>query len=585
MKSARKNGLSALRVRPFAAAPAVSAVEVCAASQGAPPLVDDRAPRAVATDSGTLLNLILAATNDGVMDWNLVEGTISYSERWKGLLGYETHELLDTPLLWRDLSHPEDGLEAEALLRDHVENLWPFAHTWRMRHSTGDWRWLLCRAVTVQDDQGVSRRCVCVFTDVTDQVLSEQRMAELKRRNDLLLTSAGEGFLGIDESATITFANPAALQLLGSVRDDLTGQQFPALVGHGCPPERWCTPEVCPILRPFRGGGARKVTNATFRRADGGFFTVDYASTPAREHGRVVGVVLTFRDVTEQRRLESQRLQGQKLEALGQLAAGIAHEINTPMQYVGDNVAFLGTAFGDLLTLVDEYRGIAATLSATGLAAELFAAVAGAEERADIAYLKDSIPKAITSTQEGIARVRKIVYAMKEFSHPGRAEKSLADLNHAIECTVTISANTWKHVATLELVLDPNLPKVSCHLGEINQVVLNLIVNAAHAIADVVGENPGGPPGEIVVETRAKDGFAEIRVSDSGHGIPEAVRHRLFEPFFTTKDVGQGTGQGLTLARSIVVDKHGGFINFTTEMGRGSTFTVGIPLPSTPQAA
>ncbi|MES1204606.1 MAG: ATP-binding protein [Pseudomonadota bacterium] len=525
-----------------------------------------------------VLGLVLAATNDGIMDWNMVTGVISYSERWKALLGFEPHELVDSPSLWRELSHPDDLPEAEALLRDHVENLWPFAHTWRMQHKHGGWRWSLCRAVTLQNDQGVPMRCVSVFTDVTDHVLAEQRLSELTRRNELLLTSAGEGFLGIDATATITFANPAAAQLLRREVSDLVGVTLPRVLPHGCAAENPCSPLTCPILKPFSDGGVRRVANATFGRADGTTFTADYSSTPAREQGDVVGIVVTFRDVTEQRRIEGQIMQGQKLEALGQLAAGIAHEINTPMQYVGDNVSFVGTAFTDLLALVVTYREIVAALAEDPDNAELAARATDAEEKGDIGYLEENIPKAIAATQEGIARVRKIVYAMKEFSHPGSAEKTPSDLNRAIEGTATISAHTWKHVARMEMNFDPQLPKVSCHLGEINQVVLNLIVNAAHAIGDTMAKTGDQTLGTITLETAIKDDFAEIRIRDTGGGIPEHVRHRLFEPFFTTKEVGRGTGQGLTLARSIAVDKHGGYIRFTTEMGVGTTFIVGLPL-------
>jgi signal transduction histidine kinase len=288
---------------------------------------------------------------------------------------------------------------------------------------------------------------------------------------------------------------------------------------------------------------------------------------------------VTFRDVTEQRRLEAQRMQGQKLEGLGQLAAGVAHEINTPMQYVGDNVFFLHDAFADLLRLVEAYRSVAGELKTDDAHADLVGRMEEAEAAADLSYLAEMVPKAIDSAQEGIGRVRKIVAAMKAFSHPGRAEKSPEDLNDAIECTATISANVWKHVAVMEKALDPQLPKVNCLMGEVNQVILNLIVNAAHAIADAQAKNGTGDQlGVIRIETGVKDGFAEIRVSDTGCGIPEAVRHRLFEPFFTTKEVGRGTGQGLTLSRSIIVDRHGGYINFTTETGKGSTFVVGIPL-------
>ncbi len=532
--------------------------------------------------SNSLLTLILAATNDGVMDWNLVTGAIHYSERWKALLGYEDRDLPSSESLWRDLSHPDDLPEVEALLRDHTESLWPFEHTWRMRHKNGEWRWLLGRAGTLHDRQGTPQRCVCVFTDVTNQVSAQRRLAELKRRNDLLLSSTGEGFLGIDAAARVTFANPAALQLIGLSGLDVTGWLLGEAIPHGCPNDRPCLPTTCPILKPFLGGAANKVTNATFGRKDGSSFAVDYLSTPAHEGDSVVKVVMTFRDVTEQRRLEAQNLQGQKLEALGQLAAGIAHEINTPLQYVGDNVFFLDTAFSDLLTLVAEYRQVVTALKQGGEAGDLLARLEAVEIATDVEYLKECIPKAIVTTQDGIGRVRTIVSAMKAFSHPGGAEKSAEDLNHAIECTTTIAASTWRHTATLEMRLDPALPKVSCYLGDINQVVLNLLVNASHAIEDAQAGHPAATLGVITVETGVKDGFVEVRISDTGCGIPETIQHRLFEPFFTTKEVGRGTGQGLTLARSMIVDRHGGYLKFTTEVGKGTTFIIGLPLPTGP---
>ena len=532
-------------------------------------------------DAEAQLNMLLAATNDGVVDWNMVTGKTDYSERWKTLLGYENQELVSSPSLWRELSHPDDLPEVDALMRDHTENLWPLSHTWRLRHKSGEWRWSLCRAITTQDEQGVPLRCLLVFTDVTEQVESERRLSELKRRNELLLTSAGEGFVGIDAGGLITFANPAATLLFGHSKVDLTGRSFSEVVAHGCPAGRSCDATTCPILRPISTGEPQKGTNVAFDRPDGTSVRVDYLSTPAFEQERVAGVVLTFRDVTEQRHMEALHMQGQKLEALGQLAAGIAHEINTPMQYVGDNVFFLETAVADMMTLLGKYRQVMELLkqgSHEVAEAELFESLAQAENIADISYLEESVPKAIASTHDGIGRVRKIVYAMKEFSHPGRVEKSLEDLNHAIDCTTTISAATWKHVATLETVFDPELPKVNCHLGEINQVVLNLIVNAAHAIEDKRRKEPDGPLGSIKIETGVKGEFAEIRISDTGAGIPLEVQHRLFEPFFTTKEVGRGTGQGLTLARTMIVDGHSGYVTFTSEVGVGTTFTVGIPL-------
>jgi len=192
-------------------------------------------------------------------------------------------------------------------------------------------------------------------------------------------------------------------------------------------------------------------------------------------------------------------------------------------------------------------------------------------------YLADEVPKAVQQGLEGVGRVASIVSAMKEFSHPGAKEKAHVDLNHAIETTVTIARNEWKYVADTELDLDPQLPPVPCLPGEFNQVILNLIINAAHAIADVVGDGSRGK-GTITITTRRQNNEAEIRIQDTGKGIPEKARDRVFDPFFTTKAVGKGTGQGLAIAHSVVVDKHGGSIAFETAEGKGTEFVIRLPL-------
>jgi signal transduction histidine kinase len=274
--------------------------------------------------------------------------------------------------------------------------------------------------------------------------------------------------------------------------------------------------------------------------------------------------------------LEEQLRQAQKLESVGQLAAGIAHEINTPTQYIGDNVRFLKDAFQDLSLLLTNYERLLAAVRGNTLSQETLEQVAAAVESADTPYLIVEIPKAIEQTLEGVTRVSKLVSAMKEFSHPGTKEKTPVDLNHAIESTVTVARNEWKYVADLETEFDPSLPLIACHVGEFNQVILNLIVNAAHAIADVVGKDGSGK-GKITVQTRNCPEYAEIRIHDTGSGIPERVRTRIFDPFFTTKEIGKGTGQGLAIARSVVVDKHKGSIHFETEVEKGTTFIIRLP--------
>jgi signal transduction histidine kinase len=289
-----------------------------------------------------------------------------------------------------------------------------------------------------------------------------------------------------------------------------------------------------------------------------------------------IGYVIMGEDVTNRLILEDELVQAQKLESIGHLAAGIAHEINTPTQFVGDNVRFLSDSFSDMGRLIEQYQRLLAAAK-TGVCPEALIETCEAANRgADVEYLLAEIPKAIDQTVEGIDRVATIVRAMKEFSHPGNTEKTAVDLNRAIESTVTVARNEWKYVADLHTNLDPSLPPVPCLVGEFNQVVLNMIVNATHAIADSV-KGTGGK-GTITICTSHVGDFAEIRVTDTGMGIPESIRHRIFDPFFTTKEVGRGTGQGLSIARSVVVDKHGGTIAVNSEVGKGTTFLIRLPL-------
>ena len=274
-------------------------------------------------------------------------------------------------------------------------------------------------------------------------------------------------------------------------------------------------------------------------------------------------------------------LQAQKLESIGQLAAGVAHEINTPSQYVGDNLRFLEESFSELAPLLKASQQLAgAVKDGAPEGMELAEALIALHEEADTEYLGEEIPRALQQSIDGIGRVSKIVRAMKEYSHPGVKEATNIDLANSIESTVTVSRNEWRYVADLETEFDPELPPVCCHPGELNQVFLNMIVNAAHAIADAI-DGDSGEKGKIRVTTKRDGDMAEVRISDSGSGIPEAARARIFDPFFTTKGVGKGTGQGLAIAYNVVVEQHHGTLAFETELGAGTTFIIRIPIHHT----
>lgn len=284
------------------------------------------------------------------------------------------------------------------------------------------------------------------------------------------------------------------------------------------------------------------------------------------------GFLLLAAEITERRLLEGQLTTAQKLESIGHLAAGIAHEINTPIQYVGDNLRFLQEGFqacqGVLLAHQDALLRMDPATQA---------AIRQSEEDADWQYLAKEIPDAIRQAVEGVERVSHIVRAMKEFSHPGTTHKVAADLNHALDSTLTVSHNEWRYVADLVTDFDPDLPPVPCLPAEMNQVFLNLIVNAAHAIGDVVGDGESGK-GTLTVRTRWEGDHVEVRIGDTGTGMTKDVKARIFDPFFTTKEVGRGTGQGLAISHAVVVEKHGGSIAVETSPGRGTTFIIHLPI-------
>ena len=270
-------------------------------------------------------------------------------------------------------------------------------------------------------------------------------------------------------------------------------------------------------------------------------------------------------------------LRAQRLDSIGQLAAGIAHEINTPTQFVSDNIRFFRDAFEDLVPLLFDSLSLAESAQRNEASSAAATALVRAFEEVEFKYLSDEVPRALLQSIDGMERVAKIVGAMKEFTLPGFGDKAPVDLNHALDSAVTVGANEWKYVADFEMDLDPDLPEVVCCVSQINQVFLNLIVNAAYAVADVVDE-AAEEKGQVRIVSRRDGDHVEIRISDTGSGIAPDVRDRVFDPFFTTKAVGEGSGQGLAIAHDVVVRKHGGALDFESELGAGTTFTVRLPL-------
>lgn len=283
------------------------------------------------------------------------------------------------------------------------------------------------------------------------------------------------------------------------------------------------------------------------------------------------------RDVSDKRRLEGQLIQAQKMEALGTMAAGLAHEINTPIQYIRDNTAFLRDEFKNFTSMLDSYKEFAKASSENQDLSALRLDLEKKAEELEIDYLVSETPKAIEQTLAGAESVAQIVRSMKEFSHPGGKEKDLVDINAALENVITVSRNEWKYVADVKMELDHSINLVKGFRGELNQVFLNLIINSAQAISEITDSGKKGK-GLIKISSKARKDSVEVQISDTGGGIPEAVGTRVFDPFFTTKGVGKGTGLGLAFAHTTIVEKHKGNISFQSSTGKGTVFTITLPL-------
>jgi PAS domain S-box-containing protein len=396
-----------------------------------------------------------------------------------------------------------------------------------------------------------------------DNALAERFRALVQRSSELTLVC--------DRAGVLSYASAASTDILGLEDRALTGRPVTELVH----------PDDRPALAErIAHAGRAEAQNLECRvvSPDGSVRWVEVTFTDLLADPAVGGLVLHLRDVTDRRQLEAELRHAQKLESVGQLAAGIAHEINTPIQFIGDNVRFLRDAFADLNRLTDAYLRVQ---TATDSQAALAEAHRAAEE-SDHAFFTEEIPAAIDQTLEGVDRVATIVRAMKAFGHPSEQSKAPADLNEAIRNTLVVATSEIKYVADVVTDLG-ELPPVWCNLGDINQVVLNLVVNAAQAMRETVAA--GGRRGTLTVRTRRDGDDVVLEVQDTGAGIPAEIAERVFEPFFTTKEVGKGTGQGLALAYSLVHDRHDGGLTFTSEPGVGTTFTVRLPHGPPPGAS
>ena len=415
------------------------------------------------------------------------------------------------------------------------------------------------------------------FLDISDRKQMEEALRQSEERHRALFNSSQDAIMTLEPpSWRFASGNPACFAMFGTKDEkEFTSHGLGDLSPERQPDKRLSSDQAKEMIDIAMRKGSH-FFEWRHKRLGGGEFPATVMLTRFKVGGQSI-LQATVKDVSKQKQLEMELNQAQKLEAVGRLAAGIAHEINTPTQYVGDNIEFLQIAYDGLVNLAKTVPSVIEAGREGPIPAQLLSQFQNLVENTSLDYLVAQVPRAIEQALEGIGRIATIVQAMKEFSHPGVAEKTTVDLNQCIRSTVTVSHSEWKYVADVEMELDAALPSVWCLPGELNQVFLNLIVNAAHAIGDVTGENTESK-GKIVIRSRQDGDWVEVQIADTGLGIPEEIQNRIFDPFFTTKEVGRGTGQGLAIAHSVVVDKHGGAITFKSKVGIGTTFTIRLPI-------
>lgn len=316
------------------------------------------------------------------------------------------------------------------------------------------------------------------------------------------------------------------------------------------------------------------------RRLDGTTFPLEFGLTCMEIDGRQHSVWI-FRDISKRKREEAKRLalehelsQAQKMESLGTLASGVAHEINTPIQYIGDNLRFMKDTVTDLTDLIQTFMNESEKLSDDQGVKKLIEAVKSKAEEIELDFLCEEAPLSIDQSLDGIKQVASIVNAIKEFSHPGEDERSQFDLNQLIETAVTVTRNQWKYIADIETDLSADLPTIDGLPGDINQVIVNLIVNAA----DAIDAAKPSEKGKISIATKTEGNNVIFSIKDNGSGMPDDVKKRIFDPFYTTKGVGKGTGQGLAIAYTIIKQKHSGSIDCSSSPNAGTSFTITLPI-------
>ncbi len=414
-----------------------------------------------------------------------------------------------------------------------------------------------------------------VISNLYSRYLNEIELVEISDTNRSLIQAveqSADSVVITDLDGNIQYVNPKFIELTGYTQEEAIGKN-PRILKSG----NTSAAEYETLWKTITSGKPWKGQFKNINK-DGNIFWEQATISPIKNEKNILTHFLAIKkDITEKILLENQRSLSQKMESIGQLAAGIAHEINTPMQYVGDNANFLADAYTSMTQVFNDFT----TFLEDGnihTQIEIHDFYKDKMAEMDLEFIFEEVPEALDQTKTGIERVTKIVRAMKDFAHPGSKEKAYYNLNKGLQNTITISKNEWKYIAEIDKNLDDNLTEVLCLQDELNQVFLNMIVNSAHAIDEKNKKNEVEELGTITITTIKKDNSAIVKIADTGNGIKQENIDRVFDPFFTTKEVGKGTGQGLAIVHDIIVTKHGGTISVESEIGVGTTFTIELPI-------
>ncbi|SDK91744.1 PAS domain S-box-containing protein [Maridesulfovibrio ferrireducens] len=414
-----------------------------------------------------------------------------------------------------------------------------------------------------QRDVDAVIRIAAYYALAIQRVNSKQEIAASKELMENILDGIQAGIIIVDPvTCVIDSINSAASKMLRASKEQIIGQRCDVICWRATDGN---VIENCPAA-------TKEIREREFRmhRMDGTGLPVSKTVLKSKVNGEDKFIEIIF-DITERKELELRLSLAQKLESIGHLSAGIAHEINTPAQYLGDNIIFLSGAFEEMSGVIKRHKAIC-QLQKDPVCEEAFTRW----YNEDMDYLLEEIPAALAQSQDGVERITRIVQAMKRFSHPGLEFRQMGDINLALDNTVTVCRNEWKYSADVVFELDPDLPLIPCFINDLNQAFLNIVVNAAHSISAKVSGS--GEKGTITIRTRLDPLWVVLEIEDTGEGIPAEILPKIFDPFFTTKDVGLGTGQGLTLCYSIINEKHGGIIDFSSKLGVGTKCTIKLPL-------